>query len=238
MTGEAREAADGDAAWPVDLRGVTETVTTTLGPNGRWNAAALGVRAPARSDGSALVEGSPTGEGSSMDEGPAARDGSAPGDGSTGDDARATARTWGRTRTKANFERRGEGYVQFVTDPLVFVEAALGVDEHDDPVLDAANAWARVEVERRDDGESDGIEWVEWGLRPVEAGVERRTVPTINRGFGAVVEATVWASRLDVEGYDRETLRERLGFLEDVTRTAGGQRDRGAFDRLRELSDY
>lgn len=197
----------GDADWPAPLRGVTETVTTTLGPNGRWNAAALGVRAPA------------------------------PGDGSTPADTRATARTWGRTRTRGNFERRGEGYVQFVDDPLVFVEAALGLDEHDEPVLDAAAAWARVEVERRAAGDSNGTAWVEWTLRPVEARVERRTVPTINRGFGAVVEATVWASRLAVDGYDEGTLRERLGFLEDVTRTAGGERERAAVDRLRELID-
>lgn len=206
-------AADGGADWPVALRGVTETVTTTLGPNGRWNAAALGVRAPTLDDSSA------------------------PGDGSATEVHPATARTWGRTRTRGNFERRGEGYVQFVDDPLVFVEAALGVEEYDDPVLAAASAWARVTVERREAGESDGTGWVEWAIRPVETAVERRTVPTINRGFGAVVEATVWASRLDVEGYDEETLRERLGFLEDVTRTAGGERERVAFDRLLELSD-
>ena len=40
--------ADGDSAadWPVALTGVTETVVTTLGPNGLWNVAALGVHAP------------------------------------------------------------------------------------------------------------------------------------------------------------------------------------------------
>jgi len=40
-------ASDDDRAeWPVDLTGVTETLVTTLGPNGRWNVAALGVHAP------------------------------------------------------------------------------------------------------------------------------------------------------------------------------------------------
>ncbi|MFB6172051.1 MAG: DUF447 domain-containing protein [Haloarculaceae archaeon] len=34
--------ADG---WPVDLRGVTESVVTTRGPAGRWNVAALGLAA-------------------------------------------------------------------------------------------------------------------------------------------------------------------------------------------------
>ncbi len=32
--------------WPVALSGVSETVVTTLGPNDRWNVAALGVHAP------------------------------------------------------------------------------------------------------------------------------------------------------------------------------------------------
>ena len=201
MTGADGEGHHG---WPADLRGVTETVTATLGPDGRWNAAALGVHAPAWAPG----------------------------------DAPATARTWGRTRTRGNFEREGEGYVQFLDDPRAFVEAALGVLERDEPVLEAAAAWARVEVRRRDEGIEDGTEWVEWSLEPVEAGVERRTVPTIDRGFGAVVEATVWASRLDVAGYDEAELRTRLDFLADVADRAGGDREREAFERLRELSDY
>ncbi|MDZ7746334.1 MAG: DUF447 family protein [Halobacteriales archaeon] len=36
--------------WPVALDGVTETVVTTLGPNDRWNVAALGVHAPENAD--------------------------------------------------------------------------------------------------------------------------------------------------------------------------------------------
>lgn len=188
----------GGPGWPVDLRGVTETVVTTLGPNGRWNAAALGVHAP-------------------EEEG-----------------ALATARTWGRTRTRGNFARQGEGYVQFVDDPVVFVEAALAISEHDDPVLEAASAWSRVEVRRRAEGSDGGTEWVEWTLRPVETVVREGRVPTLDRGRAAVVEATVWASRLGVEGYDEAELRERIDFLEDVVDAAGGERDRAAFARLRE----
>ena len=214
----------GQVAWPAPLRGVTETVTTTRGPEGRWNVAALGVRAPA--DG-----------GDPATEGPASGASGASAPGGPGSDAPATARTWGRTRTRGNFERRGEGYVQFVDDPLVFVQAALGVAERDEPVLPDAAAWARVTARRRAEGVTDGTEWVEWTLRPVEAVVRERRVPTINRGFGAVVEATVWASRLGVEGYDEADLRERLDFLADVVDAAGGERERAAFERLRELSN-
>jgi hypothetical protein len=35
-----------DGGWPVALDGVVESVVTTLGPNDRWNVAALGLHAP------------------------------------------------------------------------------------------------------------------------------------------------------------------------------------------------
>ncbi|MFB6219461.1 MAG: DUF447 domain-containing protein [Halobacteriaceae archaeon] len=147
-----------------------------------------------------------------------------------------TARTWGETRTRRNFERTGAGYVQFVADPLLFVEAALGIHESDDPLL-AADAWVEVAVERADAGREGGTEWVEWALDPVDAGVERRRPRTINRGFNAVVEATVAASRLGVPAYDDETLRDRLSYFGDVARRCGGERERAAIERVADLAE-
>jgi hypothetical protein len=194
------------AEWPVELRGVTESVVTTEGPNGQWNVAALGLHAP--DSGNADSEGA----GSFV-----------------------RARTWGRTRTWRNFRARGEGYVQFTRDPVDFVEAALAVREEDDPLLDGLDAWVRVDVTRTDDGESGGTEWVDWRLDPREAAVERRVVPTTNRGRAAVVEATVAASRLDVESYDTEVLRDRLAYFGEVAQRCGGPRERAAIERLGEL---
>jgi hypothetical protein len=190
----------GDAEWPVDLSGVTESVVTTLGPNDRWNVAALGVFAP-------------------DDGGP------------------ATATTWGRTRTWRNFRERGEGYVQFTRDPVDFVDAACSVREEETPVLDSADAWARVEVAAREEGTQGETPWVEWKLRPVEATVERRVVPTTNRGYYAVVEATVAVSRLEVPEYDRDELLARIDYFESVVDRCGGARERAAFERLWEHAD-
>ena len=198
MSDPPGRAADGEeAGWPVDLRGVTESVVTTRGPDANWNVAALGLHA-----------GDPV-----------------------------TARTWGNTRTRRNFRREGTGYVQFVRDPVLFVEAALGVREVDDPVLPAADAWVEVAVERRETGEAGGTTWADWDLVPVAAGVERRVVPTVNRGFNAVVEATVAASRLGVPAYDDRRLRRRLAYFERVVETAGGEAERAAMARLDELID-
>ncbi|WP_254767890.1 DUF447 domain-containing protein [Salinilacihabitans rarus] len=191
----------GDAEWPVDLAGVTESVVTTLGPNGLWNAAALGLFA---------------------------------GD---GDDA-VTARTWGDTRTRRNFHRQGEGYVQFTRDPVDFVDAALSIHELDAPVLDSADAWARVAVERVDEGTEGETRWEEWRLDPVEAAAECETVATIDRGFAAVIEATVAASRLGVAGYDDDELRCRLDYCASVVERAGDAREREAFARLIRHSDW
>ncbi len=182
--------------WPVELRGVTETVVTTLGPNDAWNVAALGVHAPTTT-------------------------------------APATAQTWGKTRTRRNFAGRGGGYVQFTRDPVLFVDAALGVREQSDPTLDSADAWVEITVERRATGTDEGTEWVEWGLSPVDASVRRERVPTFNRGYAAVVEATVAASRLDVDAFETETLRERIDYFDSVVERCGGPAERRAFERLR-----
>jgi hypothetical protein len=225
-TGSETDAdSGGDGNWPADLRGVTESVVTTLGPNDRWNCAALGL----------LVDDGDDSDEDDSDEDDSDEDGG-DGDGSprsiTLESTTVTARTWGRTRTWRNFREEGEGYVQFVHDPVVFTEAALSIREERSPVLDAATAWVRVEVKEVDGGESDDTEWVEWALRPRESRVRRETVPTINRGHGAVIEATVAASRLDVAAYDTEELLDRLAYFENVVERCGGPREREAFASL------
>ncbi len=184
--------------WPVELRGVTESLVTTLGPNDRWNVAALGLHA-----------GDPV-----------------------------TATTWGDTRTRRNFHRQGGGYVQFSRDPETFVEAALSIHEVDGPVLDSADAWAEVTANRSDAGDDGDTRWETWELRPADSGVERETVPTTNRGYYAVIEATVAASRLDVDAYDTAALRDRLAYFEEIVETCGGDRERAAFERVTELSGW
>lgn len=186
--------------WPVELRGVTETVVTTRGPNDAWNLAALGVHAP-------------------------------------GDSERATATTWGRTRTRRNFEARERGYVQFTRDPRVFVDAALAVREDTDPILDSADAWVQVSVDCRESGVEGGTEWVEWDLTPIDTTVRQQVVPTFNRGYAATVEATVAASRLDVDAYDTDTLLERIQYFESVVDRCGGPKEQEAFERLQSLVD-
>lgn len=148
-----------------------------------------------------------------------------------------TAKTWGRTRTRRNFERTGEGYVQFTTDPVRFVDAALSIVEESEPVLAEADAWVCVDVTRLEAGGHDGTEWVRWALEPTEAGVRSKRVPTLSRARGAVLEASVAASRLDVPGYDPEAGRRTIARAAEVVDRTGGPRETAAFDRLREHVD-
>ncbi|EMA66565.1 hypothetical protein C461_11008 [Halorubrum aidingense JCM 13560] len=208
--------------WPVPLRGVTESIVTTLGPNDRWNVAALGLHAPD------VTTGTDEGDESDAPNDPTAH---APAD-------LVTARTYGRTRTWRNFTERGHGVVQFTTDPRTFVDAALAVREIDDPVLPDADAWVEVTVEEIAT-EADGDTTIRtWALTPVESEVRRRTVPTINRGFGAVVDATVAASRLDVPGFDTTVLLDRLRYFDDVVGRCGGPAEREAFARIDEETGW
>ena len=212
-----RDGWDPDAVtppgWPVALRGVTESVVTTLGPNDRWNAAALGLHAPDGSDESSERR-------DAVESGP------------------VTARTYGRTRTWRNFTERGSGVVQFTTDPRTFVDAALTVWEVDEPVLPTADAWVEVEVEHIASETEGDIAIRTWALTPVDNGVRRRTVPTINRGFGAVIDATVAASRLDVPEFDTEELLDRLRYFADVVEACGGSSEREAFARIDEATGW
>ncbi|WP_050032653.1 DUF447 domain-containing protein [Halorubrum halophilum] len=205
MTGADRDDPDTASAtddWPVALRGVTESVVTTLGPNDRWNVAALGLHAP--------------------------DDPSDP----------VTARTYGRTRTWRNFTERGSGVVQFTTDPRTFVDAALTVREFDDPVLPTADAWVEVTVEESE-SEVEGDTTIRtWALDPAEHAIVQERVPTINRGFSAVVDATVAASRLDVSGFETAELLDRLRYFADVVEQCGGPAEREAFARIDEATGW
>ena len=183
--------------WPVDLRGVTESIVATLGPNDLWNMAALGLHAPDEPD------------------------------------EPVTATTWGNTRTRRNFHRQGGGVVQFTSDPREFVDAAVTIREEPEPVLPNADAWVEVAAESVDSGTEGGTEWEQWEIRPTAAGTVDSSRPlTINRGFYAVVDATVAASRLDVPSFDTERLVDRLRYFEETVEKCGGPREREAFATL------
>lgn len=211
----------GDVEWPFAFEGIIESVVTTRGPNDRWNLAALGLHAPGhRTDQSA---GGMAGEASDPEAAAINRES-------------VTARTWGMTRTRQNFRHRSQGYVQITDDPVTFVEAALGVRELDEPLLGEPIAWVQVTVDQIDSGTSQGTEWIDWRLKPVDFDVDDPGVQPFNRGYAGVVEATIAASRLDVDAYESDAMLDRIHYYERIANRCGGPRIREAFDRLHELT--
>lgn len=143
-----------------------------------------------------------------------------------------TAITWGRTRTRRNFERVGSGIIQFSTDPVDFVDAALSIVERDDPILPTSHAAVEVDVDPQDEGVETGTTWKRWSVRAGDHVVSDRQVPTLRRGRIAVVEATIAVSRLGRDGFDDETLDRRLELVKDVVERTGSERDRIAIERV------
>lgn len=144
------------------------------------------------------------------------------------------ARTWGNTRTRRNFERTGTGVLHLTDDPVAFARAALEVWERPSPTIESAAATTRVAATRVE----EGTDWVEWELASAPWEVTDRSVPTPNRGFGAVVEMTVAASRLDVPGYDEDCLQRRLSYFHGVAERCGGPAVQEACERIVAATDW
>lgn len=150
----------------------------------------------------------------------------------------AQARTWGRTRTRKNFEREGRGYVHVHTDPVVFARAALERWTREEPVLPEAAAWAKVETSDTEQGTTNGTNWRDWTLRPLATDILRRQVPCPSRGFPAVIEMTVAASRLGHPAYHDDQLLDRLDAYSATAIRCGGPREREAVDRIESLTAW
>jgi hypothetical protein len=188
-----------DPTWPAALAGITESVVTTRGPNGRWNAAALGLHR---------------------------------------DDTVVTAQTFGRTRTWRNLQADGRGVINFTTDPVQFVRAALSVYEPDTAVLAGAAAVVEVTAAAIREWTEDTTEMTRWELQPVWANIRQWQLPTYRRGRMAVIDATVAASRLDVPGADEAALRAELQRCADIVARTGSDSDRTAFAEIDALTHW
>ena len=157
----------------------------------------------------------------------------------TADEAQVLrARTWGDTRTRRNFDRTGHGVIHLLADPERFVRAALGIWERPTATIHDAAAWTPVTVTKRQSGTANDVEWTEWDLQPESWRITERRVPIPNRGFAAVIEMTIAASRLSVPGYDEAELTDRLAYFHAVARRCGGPAVRAACDRVIETVDW
>jgi len=149
-------------------------------------------------------------------------------------DGRFFARIY-NSKTLDNILDKKAAAANIVDDPFLFVESALS-DMHPDnfdliggfPVLKDALGWIIFDCKIR---KGETISVVE--LLPVESKIKRRQIQPINRGFNAVIEATVEATRYVVLK-DKKYL-DRIEYYNTIVRKCGGPREKDAMKLLFDL---
>ncbi len=122
-----------------------------------------------------------------------------------------------------------------VDDPVLFVKSALSDIEPemfefavDFPVIKHSLGWIVFDCKCR---KGENISVVE--LTPLRGKICRRTIKPVNRGFNAVIEAAIHATRY-VSLKEKKYLRE-IDNCDKIVRKCGGVRDMEAMKLLHEL---
>ena len=139
------------------------------------------------------------------------------------------------SKTLDNILARPVACVNIVDDPVLFVRSALSDIEPDEfeliegfPVLKDALAWIRFECKYRKVGKISVVE-----LTPVSGAIVHKTIKPVNRGFNAVIEASVDATRYVI--FKEENYLERIGDYNKLVNKCGGAQEKEAMRVLYEL---
>ncbi|MFC1787024.1 DUF447 domain-containing protein [Halobacteriota archaeon] len=150
-------------------------------------------------------------------------------------DGNLYARVYTNTQTYANIKATKKMVANIVDDPLLFVLSALmklSIDEFrmedGDPVLKAAKAWIVFECSIEDDPQCATVT-----LRPLKKKIIQRSIQPVNRGFNAVIEATIYATRY-LAMKDQKYLRW-IEHCDEIVIKCGGEREKEA---MRTLKDF
>ena len=129
--------------------------------------------------------------------------------------------------TRELLEKSGELFVNVIHDPVVFVISAFtDLDESwferlNPPVIRNALSWMMFEAK---------IEGSFAHLRFQNGEVLRKDIGAVNRGFNAVIEATVHGTRYVMNRSPQ--LKERILYYGRIVERCGGKREKEAFDLL------
>ncbi|MDD2665383.1 MAG: DUF447 family protein [Methanocellales archaeon] len=150
-------------------------------------------------------------------------------------DGNLSARIYTNTQTYANIKATKKMVANIVDDPLLFVSSALMHPFQDEirmdggyPVLKAAKAWIVFECSIVNDPKCATVI-----LRPLKKKILKRSVQPVNRGFNAVIEATIYATRY-LAMKDPKYLRW-IEHCEEIVVKCGGEREKEAMCKLKEF---
>ena len=186
------------------LDGISEVIATTRSESGVPNAAPIGIIRNNRSHGS-----------------------------NSGGD-RICARLFPGSHTRQNVIETGEIVANTIHDPILYVESAFGdldpdMFEYPDnggcPTLKHADAWLLFECEQ---SKGDLFE-----LTPVKGVVCNKPIVSVNRGFSAIIESLVHATRYQLKR-DPKYL-DLIGHYDRIVQICGGAREKEAILKLKEI---
>ncbi|MGZ4902179.1 MAG: DUF447 domain-containing protein [Halobacteriota archaeon] len=139
------------------------------------------------------------------------------------------------SRTFLNVQQNGQLVANLVQDPKLYVKAAFDDLEpacfyYDDgvPILKAAYAWIEFICSVLDGGAKKNVIV---RLRPIRSRIVERPIMPINRGFNAVIEATIHATRYNA--LQEPTYLKLIDYYGNIIKRCGGQPERNAFKLLK-----
>ncbi len=139
------------------------------------------------------------------------------------------------SKTLENIMEKPIAAANIVDDPVLFVQSALsdvGAERFefidDFPVLNDALGWILFECKCK---KGKNISVVE--MSPIKGKINTRKLKPVNRGFNAVIEASIHATRY-VVFMDQKYL-ERIDYYNSIVKKCGGVREKEAMGLLYEM---
>jgi len=151
-----------------------------------------------------------------------------------------TARVYNESHTCTNIKDTGLLAVNIVDDPVVFVQSALeDLDKEmfefietgtgiNFPVLASSNGWVIFKA-----GIKEGNIATIAELQFITGNIKSMGIRPINRGFNAVIEAAIYATRYKV--FNDESFLSKIKSYKDVINKCGGRSEKEAYSLINKL---
>ncbi len=138
-----------------------------------------------------------------------------------------------RSHTRENVERSGKIYINVVKDPLLFAISAfedLSMDHFSNPpVLRKAVAFCEFDAEI----EGSFAKLTLKSGRVFDEEIRKAGLSAVNRGFHAVIEGLVYATRLaNAKGRAKEEIESFVYHYWHIVQRCGGEREKKAYEFL------
>ncbi len=139
------------------------------------------------------------------------------------------------SKTLENILNKPVVAANIMEDPVLFVQSALSDIEPEKfefmegfPVLKEASGWILFDCRCK---KGEKISFVE--LSPIKGKIINKKLQPINRGFNAVIEASIHATRYVVLKEQKQL--ECIGYYDTIVKKCGGAREKEAMKLLYEL---